>query len=204
MELIPTQEEVVALLRKTGGLRDGHFEYPNGVHANEYIQVALTMRYYQVAKILNVALSRKLRAHSDIRVMIPELSVVAPATGGLPVAYGVCEALHAHQVYWGERDNASEPQHFRQFLDIKPGEKVLLVDDILRTGKKLGELKGLVEQQGGEVVALAVVVYQPYPGAVQFDPLPFYYLAKLEATYANDSASCDLCRRGVPLNKVWT
>jgi orotate phosphoribosyltransferase len=204
MELIPTQEEVVALLRKTGGLRNGHFEYPNGVHANEYIQVALTMRYYQVAKILSVALSRKLRAHADIRVMIPELSVVAPATGGLPVAYGVCEALHAHQVYWGERENANEQQHFRQFLDVKPGEKVLLVDDILRTGKKLGELKGLVEQQGGEVVALAVVVYQPYPDAVQFDPLPFYYLAKLEATYANDSASCDLCRRGVPLNKVRT
>lgn len=204
MEIIPTQEEVVALLRRTGGLRDGHFEYPSGVHANEYLQVALTMRYYQVAKILSVALSRKLRAHADIRAIIPELSVVAPATGGLPVAYGVCEALHAHQVYWAERDNADEPQHFRQFLDVKPGEKVLLVDDILRTGRKLGELKRIVEQQGGEVVALAVVVHQPYPGAVKFDPLPFYYLATLDATYASDSASCDLCKRGVPLSKVRT
>src|SRR6516162_1595513 len=202
MELIPTQEEVVALLRRTGGLRDGHFEYPNGVHANEYLQVSLTMRYYEFAKILSVSLSRKLRANSDIRAMIPQLSVVAPATGGLPVAYGICEALRAHQVYWGERDNADEPQHFREFLDIKPGEKVLLVDDILRTGKKLSELKSMVEAQGAEVVALAVVVYQPYPDAVKFDPLPFYYLAKLDAVYSKDAASCELCKQNVPLVKV--
>src|ERR1051326_8955459 len=102
MQLVPTQQEVVALLRRTGGLREGHFEYPNGLHSNEYLQVPLTMRYYEAAKILSVGLSRHLRAHTDIRAMIPQLSIVAPATGGLPVAYGVCEALRAHQVYWSE------------------------------------------------------------------------------------------------------
>ena len=106
MHLVPTQDEVVELLRQTGGLRKGHFEYPNGLHANEYLQVALTMRHYQSAKILSVGLSRLIRAHADIRAMIPELSIVAPATGGLPVAYGVCEALRARQVYWAERDDA--------------------------------------------------------------------------------------------------
>lgn len=203
MQLVPTQDEVVALLRSTGGLREGHFEYTNGLHANEYLQVALTMRYYQAAKILSVGLSRKLRANSEIRAMIPELSVVAPATGGLPVAYGVCEALRAHQVYWGERENANEPQRFRQYLELKPGEKVLLVDDILRSGQKLADLKRLVESKGGEVVGLAVIIYQPNPACINFDPLPFYYLAKLDATYYKDAASCDLCKHGVPVDKVW-
>ena len=202
MHLVPTQDEVVELLRRTGGLREGHFEYTNGLHSNEYLQVALTMRYYEAAKILSVGLSRKLRANPEIRAMIPELSVVAPATGGLPVAYGVCEALRAHQVYWGERENQHEPQRFRQYLELKPGEKVLLVDDILRTGKKLAELKNLVESKGGEVVAAAVVIYQPNPMSIQFDPLPFYYLAKLDASYYKDAASCDLCKRGVPIDKV--
>ena len=205
MHLIPTQEEVVALLRSTGGLREGHFEYANGLHANEYLQVALSMRYYQTAKILGVGLSRRLRAHTDIRAIIPELSIVAPATGGLPVAYTVCEALRAHQVYWSEMDNASRNtngQRFRQFLEVKRGEKILLVDDILRTGQRLSGLKNLVESQGGEVVGIAVVVYQPYPDAIRFDPLPFYYLAKLDATYYKDAASCDLCKRGVPIDKV--
>src|ERR1700719_3162282 len=124
MHLVPTHDEVVDLLRRTGGLREGHFEYTNGLHADEHLQVALTMRYYEAAKILSVALSRKLRAHSDIRAMIPELSIVAPATGGLPVAYGVCEALRARQVYWAERENAAEPMRFRQFLEVLPGERV--------------------------------------------------------------------------------
>ena len=202
MHLVPTQEEVVALLRRTGGLRDGHFEYPTGTHSNEYVQVPLTMRYYEAAKILSVGLSRQLRAHTDLRAVIPELSVVAPATGGLPVAYGVCEALRARQVYWAERDGSEDTLRFRQFLEVQPGEKVLLVDDLFRTGTKLAALKRLVEAQGGEVVALAVVVFQPYPGARSFDPLPFYYLAKLDAMYSESAATCDLCRRGVPIEKV--
>ena len=201
MHLVPTEDEVVALLRRTGGLRDGHFEYKSGLHASEYVSVALTMRYYDQAKILSVGLSRKLRAHSDLRAMIPELSVVAPATGGLPVAYGVCEALRSRQVYWADRVDGE--LRFRQYLEIQPGEKVLLVDDIFRSGHQLAELKKLVEDRGGEVVATAVVIHQPNPGAELFGDLPFYYLAKLDALYYKDSASCDLCKRGIPLEKVW-
>src|SRR5579862_5723864 len=152
MHLIPTHDEVVALLERTGGAREGHFVYPNGFHSAGYLQVSLTMRYYDAAKILSVGLSRQLRAHPDIRVIIPELSIVAPATGGLPVAYGVCEALRARQVYWAERQNENEPQRFRQYLELKKGEKVLLVDDILRTGNKLSEMKTLLESRGATVV----------------------------------------------------
>ncbi len=123
MHLVPTQEEVVALLRRTGAIRDGHFEYPNGLHATEYVQVQLAMRYYQHAKVLSVGLSRLLRANTEIRAMIPELSIVSPDTGGLPVAYGVCEALRAHQVYWADRREERGPMLFRQYLEQKPGKK---------------------------------------------------------------------------------
>src|SRR5207302_3200529 len=143
MHLVPTQEEVVQLLRQTGALRDGHFEYPNGLHANEYMQTVLAMRYYQIAKTLSVGLSRLLRANSEIRAMIPELSIVCPDTGGSPVGYGVCEALRAHQVYWADKENGS--MRFRQYLEQAPGEKVLIVDDILRSGRNLSKLKQLVE-----------------------------------------------------------
>ena len=202
MHLVPTQEEVAALLRQTGALRAGHFEYPTGMHADEYLQVALAMRYYQHQKTLSVSLSRLVRANPELRAMIPELSIVAPATGGLPVAYGVCEAMRARQVYWAERENADQPLRFRQFLEVVPGEKILLVDDILRTGKKLTELKGMVEACGGEVVALAVVIYQPNPETPGFGDLPFYYLARLDANYYRQQ-DCPLCRKGVPLQRVW-
>jgi orotate phosphoribosyltransferase len=202
MHLVPTQDEVVQLLRQTGALRDGHFEYPNGLHANEYLQVALAMRYFQHAKTLSVGLSRQLRAHPELRAIIPELSIVAPATGGLPVAYGMAEALRSRQVYWSEEgDNGS--MRFRQYLKQVKGEKVLVVDDILRTGRKLSQLKELLEENGAEVVGLAVVIYQPTPKTPDFSPLPFYYLAKLDAVYAQDAATCDLCKQGVPLENVW-
>jgi orotate phosphoribosyltransferase len=203
MELVPTQEDVVRLLRRTGAIREGHFEYPNGLHATEYMQVQLAMRYYQHAKVLSVGLSRLLRANPEIRAIIGELSIVSPDTGGLPVAYGVCEALRAHQVYWADRKQEGGPMHFRQYLEQAPGEKVLLVDDILRSGRNLSELKRLVESTGAQVVGLAVIIYQPTPNTPDFSPLPFYYLAKLDATYYKDAGSCDLCKRGVPAEKVW-
>ena len=203
MHLVPTQEEVVNLLRRTRAIRDGHFEYPNGLHATEYMQVQLAMRYYQHAKVLSVGLSRLLRANAEIRAIIPELSIVCPDTGGLPVAYGMCEALRAHQVYWADRKEENGSMRFRQYLEQTPGEKVLLVDDILRSGKNLSELKRLVESTGAQVVGLAVIIYQPTPKTIKFDPLPFYYLAKLDATYYMDAKSCDMCKRGVPAEKVW-
>src|SRR4029077_10819615 len=144
MHLLPNQEEVVRVLRETGALRDGHFEYPSGLHSNEYLQVPLAMRYYQHARTLSVGLSRMLRANSEIRAMIPQLSVVAPATGGLPVAYGVSEALRAHQVYWAEKNGAGA-QRFRQFIKPAPGESVVLVDDILRSGSNLSEMRTMLE-----------------------------------------------------------
>ena len=203
MHLIPTQEEVVALLRETGALRDGHFEYPTGMHSNEYLQVPLALRFYQYHRLLSVGLSRLLRANPEIRAIMKDLSIVVPATGGLPVAYGVCEAVRARKVYWSERDHDDEPMRFRQYVNPEPGEPVVLVDDILRTGSKLAELKKLLESSGAVVVGLAVIIYQPNPKTVGFGSLPLYYLAKLEASYYADAAHCELCKRREPMEKVW-
>jgi orotate phosphoribosyltransferase len=93
---------------------------------------------------------------------------------------------------------------FRQYLEQNPGEPVILVDDILRSGNKLSQLKRLLDSRGALVMALAVVIYQPNPQIRDFGSLPLYYLAKLEASYYADSAHCELCKRGVPLEKVST
>jgi orotate phosphoribosyltransferase len=203
MHLLPTHDEVVRVLRDTGALRDGHFVYRNGLHSNEYLQVPRAMRFYQHAKTLSVGLSRLLRANSEIRAVIPDLSIVAPATGGLPVAYGVCEALQAKRVYWAERESENQPFRFRQFIEPLPGEQIVLVDDILRSGSRLGELKTLLEGYGALVVALAVVVYQPNPHVRNFGDLPLVHLARLEASYYADAGSCELCKNSQPIEKIW-
>src|SRR5215472_16018485 len=203
MHLTPTQDEVVRALREAGALRDGHFEYPSGLHSNEYLQVQLAMRYYQHARTLGVGLSRLLRANSEIRAIIPDLSIVAPASAGLPVAYSVCEALRSKQVYWAEEPAGGGPLRFRQYLEQHPNEQVVLVDDILRSGNKLAQMKDLLESRGAKVVGMAVVIYQPTPRTHNFGDLPLYYLAKLEASYYTDAADCALCKQDIPLEKVW-
>jgi orotate phosphoribosyltransferase len=202
MHLIPTNDEVISMMRQTGALRNGHFEHSTGMHSNEYLEVALAFRHYQYAKILSVGLSRRLRADSEVRAMIKDLSFVSPNPSGLPIAFGVCEALRANQVYWTEEENGTSPMRFRQFVEPAAGEKVMLVDDVLRSGRRLMKLRGLMESRGAKVVGVAVAVYQPNPAISDFGSLPLFYLAKLDAAYYKDAASCELCKRGVPVEKI--
>lgn len=201
-ELIPTQQEVIASLRKTGALRPGHFRLSSGIHTDLYLQTALAMRDARVSRILSVALSRKLRTDTEIRAHLPVLSLVAASTSGLPIAFGISEAVLARQVYWGEKDGDS-PMRFRPFLEQERGEKVVIVDDVFRSGTRITELREICERNGVEVLAIATLVYQPTPATPVIRDLPFFYLAKLNAQYFADSESCDLCRRGVPLEAPW-
>ena len=199
MHLVPTQEEVVELLRATGALRHGHFEVLNGLHTDTYLDVALTLRCYSHQKTLSVALSRLLREQPDIRAIAHELSIVAGTTAALPIAWGLCEALGARQVYWAEKVSAGSPMRFRQFLEQVPGEKVVLVDDVLRAGGILREVRTVVEARGAEVLAGAAIVRQPMPGTVRCD-LPVFSLARIDSYYAEPHA-CELCRQGMPIER---
>lgn len=199
MHLIPTQQEVIELLRRTGALREGHFECLNGLHTGKYLDVALALRCYQDQKTLSVALSRLLRGNPEIRAVLSELSIVTVTTAGLPIAWSLCEALRAHRVYWAEKETRRSPMRFRQFLEQVPGEKVVLVDDVLRAGRLIAEARQFIESRGAEVLAIAVAVHQPTPQTLSFGSLPVYSLARLEATYYADPAGCELCRQGIPL-----
>jgi len=64
-------------------------------------------------------------------------------------------------------------------------------------------MKGMLEAAGANVVALAVLIFQPAPDTFDFGSLPFYYLAKLDASYYTDAQHCELCKRGEPCEKVW-
>lgn len=200
MHLLPTQDEVIKILQDTGALRRGHFELSSGKHTNQFLQLPLALRYYQHNRTLSVALSRLLRSNLEIAGLISELSVVTPASGGLPVAFGVAEALRCHQVYWAETEEGR--LRFRQYMEDHQGEKVVLVDDTVRTGSKLRQLKSLLESAGATILAVAVVIYQPHDKRSGFDHVPLYSLATLEAEMYPDAASCRMCKAGEPVEKV--
>ena len=200
MDLIPNEGDVRQVLERTGALRHGHFRHPSGTHSDLYLQIPLAMRHYAESKMLSVALSRLLRKDDNVRRAIPQVSVVVPATGGLPIAFGVSEALRASQTYWAEKNDAGELE-LRQFLEIHPGERVILVDDILRTGRKLTQLRKLVESAGAKVLALAVLVHQPFENCAEFSDLPLFKLLTLEPHYWQ-AGKCPLCAQGTPMVDV--
>jgi orotate phosphoribosyltransferase len=201
MELIPNQDEVLAMLRKTGALKEGHFILPSGRHTGHLLQMPLAMRYYQEAKTLSVALARLLRGDPDIARYLPNVSIVCPATAGIPVAYGLGEALRASQIYWAERVDKTRLE-FRQFMETHENERCIVVDDILRTGHMLYQLRDLLLARGAKVLALAVIVHQPNVETVDLGALPVYSLARVQYTYWENEANCPLCRQGVAAMRV--
>src|SRR5437763_1414355 len=128
VQLIPSSEQVTDLLRETGALREGHFEFPTGQHSGHYFQMPLAMRYPGNARVLNVALSRMLRREPEILPSQQNRATVAPAAGGIQIAFGVREALNSEQNFSAEKDEGR--YHFRQYLDAK-GLKCILEDDVV-------------------------------------------------------------------------
>ena len=143
-QLIPTAGQVREFLRETGALREGHFEFPNGQHSEHYFQMPLAMRYHGNARVLNVALARLLRREPEVRAALPHCAIVAPAAGGVPVAFGIREALSADQIFWAEKDDGR--YYFRQYLDVR-GVKCILVDDIVRSGKVIHFMLDLIREK---------------------------------------------------------
>jgi orotate phosphoribosyltransferase len=202
MDLVPTQVEVIDLLRSSGALRQGHFEISPGLHASQIVEPAIAMRHYCDAKTLGVALSRLIRANPELRALIPELSIVATAPGGLPVAYELCQALRARQVYWAEKQPLTGALRFPQYLEPQRGEPVVLVNDVLCSGASIATVKALIESHGAGVKAIAVLVRQPAPDAVEFASTPVYALAGLEPLGRAGADSCALCQAARPVDPL--
>src|SRR5437660_5466680 len=133
VQLIPSPEEVMQILKRTAAFREGHFIYPNGKHASHYFQMPLAFRLYDTAKILSVGLSRLFRMEKTIASQLPKVSVVSPSPAGIMVAFGVREALEAQQIYWAEMENGK--RQFRQFIADYEMNPAVIVDDINRSGK---------------------------------------------------------------------
>src|ERR671938_1884813 len=151
VELIPSQETVMQILTRTGAFREGHFVYPNGKHSPHYFQMPLAFRYYDTARVLAVALSRKFRVDRDISSQLPKVAIISPSSGGIPVAFGVREALNAEQIYWAERE-ADGKRMFRQYVNQGEVNPCIIVDDISRSGHAIEETVGLVKALGAKTI----------------------------------------------------
>ncbi len=202
--LIPEQNEVLEMLKRTGAFREGHFVYPSGQHTPHYFQMPLAFRYYDTARVLAVALSRKLRLEKDVSSALPKVSIISPSPGGIPVAFAVREALNAEQIYWAEREDGK--RMFRQYVQTGDVHPCVIVDDISRTGVALQETVELVQQLGARVIGAAVIVrFRGAPSRLEVaggDSVPVLSLVDFDAKWYDTGAACTECKQGVPEEHV--
>lgn len=166
VNLIPSSESVMQILRKTGAYRQGHFVFPNGNHASHYFQMPLAFRYYDNSRVLSVGLSRKFRMDKTISSRMPKISVISPSPGGIPVAFAVREALGAEQIYWAEVEDGK--RQFRQYLKEANVYPCIIVDDLIRTGTAMTDTINLVKELGSEVLGCgAIVKFKDAPDEIE-------------------------------------
>jgi orotate phosphoribosyltransferase len=202
--LIPEPDQVLEMLKKTGAYREGHFVYPSGQHTPHYFQMPLAFRYYDTARVLAVALSRKLRLEKDVSSALPKVSIISPSPGGIPVAFAVREALSAEQIYWAEREDGK--RMFRQYVNSGEVHPCVVVDDISRTGTALQETVEIVQQLGARVIGCAVIVrfrgssaHLEVPGD---EPVPILSLVDFDAKWYDNGDACTDCKQGAPEEHV--
>ena len=143
------RDDMLKLLEEVGAIRTGHFELSSGRHSGTYIQCALVLEHPKHAEQLGHALAERFR---DLSVAC----VVAPALGGIIVGYEVARALGVRSLFV-ERDRSGQ-MTLRRGFEIKPGERVLVIEDVWTTGGSTRETIGVVEQEGGLVVAAGALI----------------------------------------------
>ncbi|HYP02237.1 MAG TPA: phosphoribosyltransferase family protein [Pyrinomonadaceae bacterium] len=196
VQLIPSQDEVMEMLKKTGAFREGHFVYPSGKHTSSYFQMPLAFRYYDTARVLAVALSRLLRVEKDVSSVLPKVAVISPGPGGIPVAFGVREALSAEQIYWAEREEGK--RMFRQYINKGEVNPCIIVDDIIRSGDAIRETVALVEELGARVIGCAAIVRFTDAMDKINDDIPVKSLVEFDSTFYNSSEDCADCKNDAP------
>jgi orotate phosphoribosyltransferase len=172
------------LLEETGALLTGHFRLSSGLHSPNYVQCARLLEHPRHAKAIGEDLAAKIDRVDKI---------VSPALGGVIIGYTVAELLGVPFVFTERKDGAMT---LRRGFTIG-NEDVVIVEDVVTTGKSTRETADVVAQHGGKVAGFASILNRS--GKENPFDAPYASLLSLSLeTY--DESSCPLCKQGIALD----
>lgn len=183
-----TPDEYLDIFKKSEALLEGHFLLTSGKHSAQYMQCAQVLQYPDRAAILAEGLASQFR---DMGVQ----TVIGPATGGILVAHEVAKALGVRSLFT-ERENGI--MRLRRGFTISPGERVLVVEDVITTGGSVREVLSVVQEFGATALGVGVLVDRS-GGKVDFS-LPQSSIIQLNIQ-AYEAQDCPLCAQGIPAVK---
>jgi orotate phosphoribosyltransferase len=181
--MLLTQESILSLFKETGALLEGHFILTSGMHSDRYFQCAKVLQYPRHAEALCRDLAERLRSAGAT-------AVVSPAVGGILVGHEIGRALDVRALFTERADGV---MILRRGFEIKPGETVIVAEDVTTTGGSVKEVMEAVRAAGGRVAAVAAIVDRS-GGKAEFG-VPYHSLLRMEVTNHPPEA-CPMCRSG--------
>ncbi|NLK64234.1 MAG: orotate phosphoribosyltransferase [Tissierellia bacterium] len=173
--------DVVELLKECGALLEGHFLLSSGKHSNKYCQCAKLLQYPDKAeKVISIVYEKVKLLNLDV--------IVGPAMGGITAAYELGRQLGIKAIFT-EREN--KVMTLRRGFEIKTGDRILIMEDVVTTGKSSLETAKVLQNAGGMVVGIGCIVDRK----VSEIQLPIYSSVELFfETY--DAENCPMCEKG--------
>lgn len=176
-------EEVIERFRATGALLEGHFVLTSGLHSANYLQCALVLQHPAEAEKFGRAIAEHFK-QDDIEL------VAAPAIGGIVIGHEVARHLGARFI-WTERESGE--MTLRRGFSVSPGERTIVVEDVVTTGGSTRDTVSALQAAGASVVAAASIIDRSGGGAdVGVSRIA---LATLSVPSV-DPSICELCKRG--------
>lgn len=177
-------DQILEQFKQTDALLDGHFILSSGLHSPKYLQCALALQYPADADKFGRAIAENF-ADAGIE------TVASPAIGGLVIGYAVAGALNVRFI-WTERQDGI--MTLRRGFTVRPGEKILVVEDVITTGGSTRECVKALEERGAKVVAAASIIDRSN-GAADVG-VPRISLAALDVPSFAPEA-CPMCAEGM-------
>jgi len=185
---IVTTDPVLDRFRRVGALLEGHFRLTSGLHSSGYLQCALVLQHPAEAEACGVAIADRVRSlGADV--------VLSPALGGIVIGQEVGRALGVRAIFAERQDGRLT---LRRGFSLEPGEKVLVVEDVVTTGGSTQETIDVARAAGATVVGAAAIIDRS--GGKQQIDVPFHALATV-ALPTYEAAACPLCAEGKPVVK---
>ena len=181
-------EQVIDHFRTTGALLEGHFQLSSGLHSTVYLQCALVLQFPEKAESFGRAIAGKYQGQG-IQL------VASPAIGGIVIGHEVARALGARFV-WTEREAGG--MTLRRGFTVAPGEKTLVVEDVITTGGSTRETIEALKRAGADVIGAASIIDRS--GGSADVGVPRTSLASLKVLSV-DASECDACKLGEPAVK---
>ena len=177
-------ERIIEIFKASNALLEGHFLLTSGRHSNKYMQCAQVLQYpHYTAELCQVIVEEFKDQQIDV--------VIGPAMGGIVVAYEVGRQLGVRTIFT-ERENGK--MVLRRNFQIEPGQKVLVVEDVVTTGGSVVEVISVVKEKGGELVGVGVLVDRSN-GKVSFG-VPTKAVLSMEVE-SWEADNCPLCQQGM-------